>query len=332
MKKAYNVINDNTSLENNNLENCLFIINIFDNLDENEKNKIQIQNDFSNIIFADLENREEKSKYIKTELFNPKAYFEFIVELTHIVNFKNLLFKLKMDYLNKKRKKKTFIEFCLSYIESKFKESYININIKEINKCDESFNKNIKKEILHIIEDLKLQYNEEIDEDNLRAFSNILQYMIINFIKNKFYINSNCEKFFNILETQIDKANRNTQKNYQNNLKECFKFYDLIFEKDINSDNSIKIEDYKEKCEALKKKLNNIEKKYEMEKIFDKYLEKIDSLFTFLDENQEYLIKKYEKDIKELVKEELENKISFKATILFKVSSLFWFTNSTMLS
>jgi len=131
-------------------------------------------------------------------------------------------------------------------------------------KRKKKFNEDIKKEKKIIMDDLNLQYNEEKDGENLKEFSNILQYMINKKEKNKFYLNSNCEKFFSILKTQIDKANKNTKKNYQNNLKECFKFFDLIFEKEINLDNSIKINYHKEKSEKLKEKLNSLEGKYEM--------------------------------------------------------------------
>ena len=274
LKNAYNVISDNSSLGNNYLENCLFIINMFNNLNENEKNKQQIQMDFSNIIFDGKENHDENSKFINTELFNAKAYFEYINEITDLINFKDLLFKYKKIFLNKKRKKLNFINFCLSSIEKKFNDSWVGIKIeedkidkkeKEENDMESNFKdkkeenkklikfEDIEKEIKLIMNDQILQYDETKDKENLKKFSYILQYMINKKENNKFYINSNCEKFFNILEAQIDKANKYTERNYKNNLIECFKFFDLIFEKDINSDNSKKTKIYKEKFEELKK-------------------------------------------------------------------------------
>ena len=49
-----------------------------------------------------------------------------------------------------------------------------------------------------------------------------------------------------------------------------------------------------------------------MEKIFDKYLEQIDKIFTFIEENKNKLIEQYDKDIKKLISQELEDKIKIR--------------------
>ena len=215
--------------------------------------------------------------------------------------------KFKKEFIQKK--KKNFIKYCLTSIKTKFRESYNNININEINECDKFFFENVKNEIMLIINDLKLQYNESEDNENIKKLSNILQYMTINIKKNKLYINSNCEHFFNILKNQIYKANKYTRNNFNNNLKECFKFFDLIFDKDINPDNSKKNKEFNEKTKTILENLEKLESKYEIEKIFDKYLEKINNIFEYILNNKENLIKNYNKDIEKLMKEELENKI-----------------------
>jgi len=48
------------------------------------------------------------TKFINTKLFNDKSYFDYINEVNDLVSFKNLLLKLKKDYINKKRKKLNF--------------------------------------------------------------------------------------------------------------------------------------------------------------------------------------------------------------------------------
>ena len=53
-KYTYNIISDNSSLGQNYLDNCLFTINMFEKLDENDKKIPEIQKDFSNIIFDDI--------------------------------------------------------------------------------------------------------------------------------------------------------------------------------------------------------------------------------------------------------------------------------------
>ena len=308
LKNSYNVISDNSSLGQHYLDNCLFVINMFEKLNENDKKIPEIQNDFSTIIFNDIKSQQENSKFINTELFNPKAYNDYLNEIENINNIKNLLNKIKIDSIQKKRT--NFIKFCLSSIKTIFRESYMKNNIDEISECDTSFCDNIKNEIKLIINDLNLQYNEKEDSENLKKISNIIQYMINNVKDNKLYINSNYVHFFKMLENQIYKANDYTKKTFNNNLKDCFKFYDLIFDKDINSDNSKKNQQFKEKIKSILDNLETLEGKYEMEKIFDKYLEKINSLFIYINDNKTNLIEKYNRDVKKLIKEELENKIN----------------------
>ena len=308
LKQAYNIISDNSSLRQNSLvDNSLYIINMFEKLNEEDKEISQIQKDFSKIIFNDKESQEKNSGTINTELFNAKAYIDYLNEITEINNYKNLLNKFKKDFIQKQ--KKNFTKYCLTSIKTKLRESYININIKEINECDKSFFEDIKNEIMLIMDDLKLQYNESEDIENIKKLSNIIQYMNINITKNKLYTNSNCNNFFNILKNQIYKANNFTKNNFNNNLKDCFKFFDLIFDKDISPDKSKKNEEFQEKTKAILKNLEELESKYEIEKIFDKYLEQINDTFEYIIENRNELIEKYNKDIKNLMKEELENKI-----------------------
>ena len=308
LKNAYNVISDNSSLGQYYLDNCLFVINMFEKLNENDKKIPEIQKDFSTIIFNDLKSQQQNSKFINIELFNAKAYNDYLNEITNINNITNILNKLKIDFIQKKRK--NFIKFCLSSIKTIFRESYMKNNIDEIVECDPSFYDNIKNKVMLIIEDLNLKYNESEDRDNLKKLSNIIQYMINNVRENKLYINSNCQNFFKMLESQIHKANDYTKKIFNNNLKDCFKFYDLIFDKDINSDNSKKNQSFKEKTKSILDNLEKLEGKYEIEKIFDKYFEKINELFIYIMDNKTNLIENYNKDVKKLITNELENKIN----------------------
>ena len=155
---------------------------------------------------------------------------------------------------------------------------------------------------------LNLKYDENSDRKNIREISNILQYISIKMKENKLYINSNCQIFFKNLETQIINAKKNVEQNYKKNLKECFEYFDLIFDKDIDLQKTDKQKHYKSQVDEIIEELDKLESKYEIEKIFDKYLDEILAIFTNIRNNKEKLISKYKNNIKELIQKELQEK------------------------
>ena len=67
--------------------------------------------------------------------------------------------------------------------------------------------------MLLIMENLNIKC-EKSDLDNIKKFCNILQYITINMKENKFYIDSNCQIFFNNLKKQIYKEKRKCLKGF----------------------------------------------------------------------------------------------------------------------
>ena len=84
----------------------------------------------------------------------------------------------------------------------------------------------------------------------------------------------------------------------------------MIFDKDINSDDSKKNKEFKKRIDEFVQNLEQLESKYEIENIFDKYLEEINQVFNNVKDNKKSLIEKYDKNIKKITEEELEKPIN----------------------
>lgn len=224
---------------------------------------------------------------------------------------KEKLFKiLKEEFITKK--KKNFTNFCLLNLKTKCKD--LSIKLDKNFECDNFFYQGIKKEIELIMNELNI-ICKNTDEDNIKKISNILQNVSINIKNNKFYINSNCEEFFSNLKNQISKAKKNIEKDYEINLEDSFHYFDILFNKEIQYDKTLNQKYFKEKGKEIIKELDELDSKYEIQKIFDKYLDFVLALIKLIKEKYEELIKKYDKKIDQLIKVELEEKAS---TILEK--------------
>ena len=305
LKKAYEITFDNSSL---NLNNCLFLLNMDSKLSDDDKNIIKIQEDFSNIIFDE----EDKLKRINldkinAQLFDAKSYMEYLDEYNELGNTKYLFNKFKIYFL-KKKKKNNFIKFCLSSIKAKFKD--LSMEYDKNYESDNLFYEIVKNEIILIMNELNQKYNDS-DLQNIKEISNILQYMNKKMKENKFYKNSNCEDFFKTLKNQIIKAKNYVEENFKINLVKCFFYFDMVFNREINLDNSINLQNLREESNKIIEELKVFESKYKFEQIFDKYNIKIIKLFENIAENKQKYISKYNKDLEKLIKKELEEKINY---------------------
>ena len=308
LNNTYKTINDNSSLGQDYLKNCLFLINMFNKLTENEKNIQKIKTDLSNIIFNTPEQRNNESnlKNINVCLFNAKKYIEFLNEKEKISNIKNLFNEFKKNFI-KKKKKKNFIKFFYDSLKTRCKD--LSLNIDENFESSDEFYLKTKNEILELMKYSDIKYDES-ESKYFKNIANILFYINYKIKEIKFYAESYCENFFNKLEEQISKAKKYVDDNYTVNLRECFVYFDLLFDKEIQSDNSLNQKIFKSQTDEIIKELEELENKYTIEKIFDNYMDKINILFDNVKNNKESLISKYENDLEKLIKTELEEKIT----------------------
>ena len=307
LNQAYNTVIDNSSLGKKFIDNCLFVINMFKPLNEKEKDILGIKNDLYTIMFDDNQQMEKKNnlELINSSLFDAKSYMEYLNIYNKIGNREELFKILKEEFITKK--KKNFTNFCLSYLKTKCKD--LSIELDKNFECDNYFYQEIKKEIALILNDLNI-ICKNTDEDNIKKISNILQNISINIKNNKFYINSNCNIFFSNLKNQIYKAKKNIEKDYENNLEDSFHYFDILFNKEIQYDKTFNQQYFKEKEKEIIEELDKLDSKYEIQKIFDKYLDEVLSLIGNIRKNYGELIKKYANKIDQLIKVELEEKTS----------------------
>ena len=105
LNQAYNVVIDNSSLGKKFLDNCLFVINMFKELDQKDKEISGINNDLCTIIFDNqVENQKNNINLINSSLFNAKPYMEYLNIFNKTCNKKILLNTLKEEFINKKKK------------------------------------------------------------------------------------------------------------------------------------------------------------------------------------------------------------------------------------
>ena len=307
LNNTYQTINDNSSLGQDYLKNCLFIINMFNKLTDNEKKIDKIKEDLSNIIFDNEDERNDKKnlRNINACLFNAKKYMEFLNEKEKICNTKNLFNEFKKNFI-KKNKKKNFIKFFCDSLKTRCKD--ISLEIDEKFESSNGFYLKKKNEIVELMKDSNIRYDES-ESKYFKNIANILFYINYKIKKIKFYVESNCDDLFNKLEEQIDKAKKYVDNNYLINLKECFTFFDMIFEKEIQKDKSFNQKLFKSKTEDIIKELEKLEEKYTIERIFDNCMDKINELFNDIKNNKESLFSKYENNVEKLIKIELEDKI-----------------------
>ena len=154
--------------------------------------------------------------------------------------------------------------------------------------------------------------NIKYDESESKYFkniSNILFYINYKIKEIKLYVESNCVDFFNSLEGQIRKAKNYVDSNFSVNIKECFKYFDMVFDKEIEKEKSLNQKEFKTKTEEIINELDRLKEKYTIEKIFDNCMDKIEEVFNKIKENKDSLITKYDKNIEKLVEIEIKEEI-----------------------
>ena len=183
------------------------------------------------------------------------------------------------------------------------------MKIEENFECnDDNFYLETKNTLLELMNKTNIKYNES-ENEYFKKISNILFYIKENIKEIKLYVESNCEDFFKNLKIQIKEAKNYIEDNFRDNKMKCFKYFDMIFEKEINNEKTSNQKNFRNEKEKIINKLVELQQKYKIEKIFDNYSEKIFEVFNEIKEKKESLISKYNKDIKKLIKVEIEEKI-----------------------
>ena len=220
------------------IKQILFIVNSDKSQEISDKTLLQAKRDIISISKKDQDNKnvEERLKDIKVCFFNAKYYEDYINVLRYYKEPRNLIETEFNEYLQLKRKVLTglldtikggtFPKYLIAKLKDKiskdingdkgFKEKDVNPNEiveKEVNKAviDNSLNfKFSKKELNLIIKYISFGY-ENISDSILKK-------------------ESKYDNFKNFLEKNINRAKQEKDKNINNNLLNCFKILDDVFE------------------------------------------------------------------------------------------------------
>ena len=334
LNKLYNNIQVTSSLsEHDYLKACLFVINAFSNLNEEEINLASINEDIASILFDQNDPMFEIcKKEIKSTIFNAKNFYDYLRESTLLRDNEELIGKFYQEFLNQDEnsitfRKQSFPKFCLKNLEIKMKDlGFNNIDSKATKqKCKEEF----LNEIYLIFSNIMTTLNANIGKNDnkiINDIANILYYVKDeNNIKENMlaYKNSFSEEFLKNLKNQIKYSKDYKDKDYIKKLKEILKYFDVFFESNRKKPPSTKEKDNKKIKEDFDKELDNILYGLNVN-IFFKETEKSIKDETINQKNKvkHYLIKKKNDDeilnivnkemtkYLDLLQEKIKNKIS----------------------
>ena len=113
IKKLYKDIKDNSSLGCEYLKNCLFCVNMFESLTEEEKEISKMKRDYSLMLFENNEEQENNLKYLNVSLFNAQSYSEYLKISNELNNKELLMCQFKENYKNKKKRIFKILSFFL---------------------------------------------------------------------------------------------------------------------------------------------------------------------------------------------------------------------------
>ena len=276
LKTLYNNIQDNSSLSGiDYLKACLFVVNAFNNLNENEQDLNSINEDLSGILYnTDEPMFEISKKEIKSSILNAKNFYDYLKESTLLKDNDALLKKYLDEYLHQDEgsiifKKDSFPKYCLQKLKLKLKDlGFNNINSKE--QCSEEFLNKIKDIFSEHMTTLKKEL-KGMDNKIINEIANILFYFENDdFIKQNMipYKNSFSEEFLENLKKQIIFSKIYKDRDYIDKLKGILKYFDTFFESNIKKPISINAEKFKEKRKEFEAGLEKICKDFNVNNFF----------------------------------------------------------------
>ena len=324
LKNLYLNIQDNSQLIGEEyLKSCLFVVNMFAQLSDEEKDTNGISEDISTILF----DNDSKKNQIKSAIFNAKHYFEYLRESTLLQDIEYLFKICKDEFTNQLSssslmKENNYVKFC----SKKIKNTLESLSLKYDNsiKCNEEYNSAVKIHISKNLKELKKELKKS-DEKTINEMANVLYQANQNLKGMSFYQNSYCEGFFQNLNEQIIRSEKYKNKDYIERLHDSFVKFDRLFKLDIIKGTSQNKKEFQEKRNELKTILGKICNNenyfddpllnvfYETKRNILSYLENKKSEIKELFEKKEK-INNVEKEINEKIGIELEKfKIEFNA-------------------
>ncbi len=317
IKKLYRDIKDNSSLGCEYLKNCLFCVNMFESLTEEEKEISKMKKDYSLMLFENDEDQENNSKYLNVSLFNAESYLEYL-KISSELNSKELLMNQFKENFKNKNKKKEFSKFCLSFYKTKLEGLSFPTKIDKTFIFDNSIDNWFIDNIMKTSKEENSNINQNLLKENSLKLSHIYQCTLKRIKENKYYIDSNCEEFFTNLENQIIGSREFSIENFKENMEKSFTYFDMLFQKEIQNISSKNRMEIKKESDNIISQFEEIKNNQEIGKKFDDFLIESIDMLEEIKKNSKTLLKKYNNNLEKLIKAEFEEKIQEKTKDLEK--------------
>ena len=367
IKKSFNKIPSSNKFDL--LKSCLFVINMFGDLKDDERDKNKLKSEIVTNLFNN-ENQDLKENTNVT-FFDAKAYKEYLREEKFFTNINYFLENLYITFkkqndnifnnmLNVFNKNDNFINFCSNEIKTKVEsltfenEKGEKIKFDKKKKCDIKIYEIIEKYILGVMQKLGKKVNKS-DIKKIEEFANFYEQVNKNLTLMNLFKKSNNIDFFNSLINIMDNSNKKAENEYKKYLKYTIDHFNDFFSIDIlNKKNDKEKESIIIREEFFRKFNYEVENgKNNLNKIFDnmenelkgylikkKTTEEIDALlkkndndleksFKVIYNEMENIIKKYTNLLEEEVKNINDQIENIRLQYIEKITSLTKSDNST---
>ena len=294
LKKLYTNIQDSSKLGNNDyLKACLFAINLFSKVTNEELNMENIKKDLSTILFNNKDNYEE----INSVFFNAKNFYDYLYYSTLLKDYEAMINQFEESFESDRDssflKTESFPKYCLKKLKQKLKD--LGIKLEELENCPSEFLKTIEDLISEKITNLNEPKISKNDKKFISQLANIFNWFKDETVFHEMdaYKNSYCKGFLEILKTQIEFSKTYKDEEYIKKLKDILKYFDTFFSKSIKDDEN-----------ESKTKKQFKEKKKELKQKFEENLKIISSndLFSEARDQLEVDIKTYKDQAKKMLK------------------------------
>ena len=172
LKKLYTNIQDSSKLGNNDyLEACLFAINLFKKITEEEMNMENVKKDLSTILFDNPDHYKE----INSVFFNAKNFYDYLSLSTLLQDHEETLNKFEESYKSVDDssflKTSNFPKYCLKQLKQKVKD--LGLKYEETENCSPEFLKEIEDIISEKMVKLKEPKLSKSDKKSINQLANI---------------------------------------------------------------------------------------------------------------------------------------------------------------
>ena len=235
LDKLFEIMSDKRGVTSKSfLKKCLFIVNVDVQQEISEKTLNQAKSD---ILSITTDKNDKDFKDINVSFFNAKIYEKYLLKLKYYQSGENII---QTEYTEYKKLKAKFFKGIADYIVGTFNKyllKKLKDNIKEDIK-EKPFNEKEVKSIEDIEQSIKnvLDYNFlKFKPKDISLISKYITFGNENIVNNSLKSESRYDDFKNTLSSCIKEAKNKEDKEINENLINCLKIFDNVFQVDPNT-------------------------------------------------------------------------------------------------